>query len=231
MVRWMNGLAHDVSRPLAGPLVALVAGALLGAACEPVEGSEPIDGAVAVDASIVDGRPDARIRVADSERDFAGTQGAGGWQYLYEELPGAVRREMVYSGTTWVVDDARFWTQLTPWGGHPNVGGRVAEGSVAVQLPVRRWLSDAGGAAIVAYHAARVESRVCGDGVTTRVIVDDVVRWEHTFPGTGASVVDGELPVTLGQGSTVDLVIDPLASDGCDSTTFKAVVTVTAPPD
>jgi hypothetical protein len=230
MVRWMIGSAHVVSgsRQRAGGLAVLAATALL-AACEPVAGSEPIDGTVSADAAMVDGPSDARVRVADSELDFAGSQGAGGWQYLYEELPSAVRREMVYDGGSWVVDDTRYWTRLSPRGGHPNVGGRVGESSVAIHLPVRRWLSDTAGAATIRYRAGREHEQVCGDGVATRVVVDDVVRWEQTFPGTGPGVVEGELVVTLGPGSTVDLVMDPLASDACDSTVFAAVVTVAAP--
>jgi hypothetical protein len=232
MVRCMTGPAPVASpwRPPGATLVALVAGALLATGCEPVEGSA-VDGKAAIDASIVDATPDAPVRVADSERDFAGTQGAGGWQYLYQEMPSEVRRELVYSDGAWVVDDERFWTQLWVTGGHPNVGGRVADGPVAIHLPVRRWLSDAEGAATIAYRASREHPGPCGDGVVTRVIVDDVLRWEQPLPGdgTGPTVVEGELMVTLGTGSTVELVIDPVAGDGCDSTAFKAVITVTAP--
>jgi hypothetical protein len=230
MVGCMSGPAAVASsRPTGAVLVVLAAGAL-ATGCEPVAGSDA-DGKVATDGPVGDGPPDARVRVADSERDFAGTQGAGGWQYLYQEMPSEVRRELVHRDGAWVVDDERFWTQLTVTGGHPNVGGRVADGPVAIHLPVRRWLADAEGAATIAYRASREHPGPCGDGVVTRVIVDDVLRWEQPLPGdgTGPTVVEDELMVMLGTGSTVELVIDPVAGDGCDSTAFKAVITVSAP--
>jgi len=212
--------------------VLLTVAILLGAGCGRVENDGPAaDGSVPPDgAGLPDGAalPDGNLRVADSLRDFAATQGAGGWEYLYQEPPSAVLKELVYADGTWAVDQTRFWTSLWDSGGHPNIGGRPGKGNNIVQMPVRRWISDAAGSATIAYKAARNHPVICGDGVLVRGIVDDVVRWEQALPGDAdGTPVEGVLSTTLGLGSTVDLAVDSLITDGCDSTFFTAIITVT----
>jgi hypothetical protein len=230
----MLGSLQDVAG-MRGRAGALALAMLIGTGCGKVDTGNPggdgelRDGAAAADGSAPAdaAAPDASVRVADSVRDFAETQGAGGWQYLYAQ-PGSELAEMVHADGLWFVDHNLYWTQLWDSGGHPNVGGRVVEGPVVVQQPVRRWTSDLAGSATIAYAAARIHDGPCGDGVAVRVIVDDEVAWEYTLPGEAdMTPVEGTLSTTLAQGSTVDLVLDPLTGDGCDGTYFTAIITVT----
>lgn len=208
---------------------ALVTAAHLLGACGRVDSEPPAGPDAALAMTDAPTAADAHVRVADSDRDFAGTQGAGGWLYLYQEMPSGVRRELSFHDGAWVVDDTRYWTWVSQNSMHPNVAGRPeTEGNAAVQLPVRRWLSDTAGAATIAFRAGRNHPAPCGDGVTARVIVDDVVRWERAFAGDAVDMfVTESLAATLGEGSTVDFVVDPLTNDGCDSTWITATIRVT----
>jgi hypothetical protein len=219
--------------------LAVPAAILLAVGCGRVASEgEAADGGAAADGHVAsDGGgppdaalpPDAYVRVADSIEDFALTQGAGGWHYLFLEPPSTDLAELVPLEDHWALDETRFWTSLWPSGGHPNVGGRPGEGNAILQVPVRRWISDTAGWATIDYVAARSHPGLCGDGVAVRLIVDGAVLWEQTIPGDADTApIEGSVEAAVAAGSTVDLVLDPLVNDGCDSTLFTATISVTA---
>jgi len=67
---------------------------------------------------------------------------------------------------------------------------------------------------------------MCGEGVVASLVVDDVELKQVTLVQTDTIVVNDTLHAALHVGSTVDLELAPGASDGCDSTTLTAVITV-----
>jgi hypothetical protein len=178
---------------------------------------------VPVDAS-VDAPP---AHVADSTADFADVQGAGGWHYLYQEpMASPALKEMVYDAENerWVVDPTKYWSQITYDQMHPNVNGMQSPATMIRQDPVRRWIANAAGTAAIRYHVAKADR--CGDGVTARIVVDGVVRGEHTLAADDTVGLDSEVSAPIAIGSTIDLVLDAVAEEGCDGTVFTATITV-----
>lgn len=203
--------------------------ALGGAACGEVEKdpAAPMQDA-AIDATAP--MPDAGPRIADSVADFSLVQGRGGWSYLYQ-VPGQPLMALAEPvEDTWWMDFDLRWTSIGDSFVHPNVTGKTNGmdnfPGAGVQFPVRRWTADVAGAADIAYTLSKRDDAVCGGGVVARIIVDGVQLVEHMIAFDDETGYTDTLHAQLHVGSTVDIIVDGLDDDGCDSTRTIAKITV-----
>jgi hypothetical protein len=174
--------------------------------------------------------PDAAPRITSALDDFSVTQDQGGWRYLYQE-PGQPLKELPAAfGEIWWMNFDQRWTQIGADYAHPNFGGKAdmtgGFPGMGIQHAVRRWTSDAAGAADIDYTVSKRDDAVCGDGVLTRILADGVQLVEHAIAGDDEIGVTGTLHAQLRAGSTVDLVVEPNADDACDSTRTLMTITV-----
>lgn len=196
-----------------------------------VEGSPCDDGNICTTsatctAGICIGVGDMVCTVAHSRDEFSTTQGARGWSYGYWEISTDANasyqaatdfRELAQLSGAWrppsYADqpDPNFtWAYLLHWGGHP---GSYPE----VRAPIRRWISDVNGRANAIVHMARADSG--GDGTRMILVVDGVTLLSRDVAGAGGEVTE-TVPIDVTIGSTVDLLLHPIAEDGADSTTM-----------
>lgn len=179
--------------------------------------------------SVISAMPDAGARIADSVADFSLVQGNGGWRYLYQE-PGQPLKELGdIHGMSWWMDYETRWTNITSDSMHPNVDGK---GDALGNLPgkgteyaVRRWTADVTGSAEIEYIVAK-DNTQCGDGVLTRILIDDMELVEHKVNFNDNSGFSGTLHAPLLVGSNVDLRLEPGADQDCDGTHFVAKIIV-----
>jgi hypothetical protein len=173
--------------------------------------------------------------VADTERDFSEEQGGSGWYYGYYSAgtdedgsydSAADFAPMEYCGSsTWKPpgrcgDDSKQpgyrWTMNLAWGlQHP-------ETQPELELPVRRWISDASGPARIA-----ITHRVggtAGDGTRALLLIDGREVWRNDAePGDEHEVRD-ELQVELRMGTEIEQLLHPIESSADDMTYFAITV-------
>ena len=102
------------------------------------------------------------------------------------------------------------WAYLARWGGHP---GTYPE----VRIPIRRWVSDVSGRANAIVHFDLADS--AGDGTRAILIVDGVTVFSRdVVPGDAAGFTE-PVAIDVHVGSTVDVLLDPKANDGADTST------------
>ncbi len=209
-----EGIMHTHS----GRWIAVMWATLGSGACQGVVSSTH-------DASLLDTGP----RVTDSVVDFSLIQGNGRWRYLYQE-PGEPLKELTdIHGMMWWMNYETRWTNIGTDFMHPNVHGKPnALGNfvnMGVQYPVRRWTADVAGTADIDYAVAKANT-LCGDGVVTRILVDDVELVEHTIAFNDDAGFGGTLHATVLVGSNVDLLLEGGANEDCDGTRFTAKIVV-----
>lgn len=175
--------------------------------------------------------------IADSVRDFSGTQGGGSWHYGYypgpftasafHEMTEYVPNAHPVFGSEWFEQSGSYWTQLWAVGGHPN-GASTTGGRVPVeQWAVRRWISTATGTLTLTGTLAKLDTG--GDGTTGHIIVDGQELWKQPIGGFDTTGINYNVSASVHSGSTVDFAISPGPTDNNDSTKFTA--TVSAPAD
>ncbi len=170
--------------------------------------------------------------LADSVAEFSGEQGRDGWYYGYLEPGGAnTFVEMPsyveggadpgwYAGTGGV-----YWTMMDASTMHPNgvttTGGR----SPVEQWAVRRWISEVDGQIEVKGHFAKLSVDGTSNGVAAYVFIDGEMDWAWYLEGWDDGGVDYDKVLTVAEGSTVDIVLDPWkADDRSDRSTLTAQV-------
>jgi len=159
--------------------------------------------------------------VADSQTEFDGTQGHLGWWYgtwHAETVPPPYDPDTsfelsVYADPLWecATPDANEWAWSAWWGNHDDAS--------PLQLPIRRWVSDVSGPAVVTIHIDKSDTS-CGDGTEGRLLIDGVTVWSHAVAFDDSVGVTDLIPVQLAIGTKVDAMLHPVGSDSCDSTNF-----------
>lgn len=170
--------------------------------------------------------------VAESQAEFAAAQGAAGWYYgAWEVTPDpdgtyaatdfvefALYAGDVWRPTTWEADPSPnfTWAYLTDWGGHPGTYPMV-------RAPVRRWISDVAGPAVVTV-ALRKADTAAGDGTRTSLVIDGVEVWQRGVAFDDIVGFSEDVPVTLAVGTRVDLLLHANVNDGADTSVIGMTV-------
>ena len=172
--------------------------------------------------------------LADSAEGFGGSQGTadGAWSYgYYDGDPAAYQPDAVRPMT---------WTR-NPWGYRWQCPYRFAVIGVNDTHPslhdthpvwtVRRWRSNASGAARITGSASRAAG-AGGDGTGVKVLVDGKEIFSRIAGAPGApATVDFDLPVTLRAGARVDFAVTPGPGVNIDfdDLTFTAQISLLRP--
>lgn len=173
--------------------------------------------------------PAVSCELAASMTDFAQVQGERGWTYGYyrpaEDADGVYAvtdfRAAAWLDEAWRPPDYTSvftWTYLMPWGGHPAV--------INPTWPIRRWVSATAGPAMIQLHASKSDSS-CGDGIRTFLLVDGVEVWSVTLAFDDGEGVTQEVPLELEVGMTLDIAVEALETEACD--TFDSLATIHVP--
>ncbi|MEZ4651023.1 MAG: hypothetical protein R3E97_20000 [Candidatus Eisenbacteria bacterium] len=171
--------------------------------------------------------------VADSVRDFSGSQGEHGWSYgywdetsdadrVYEQtedfqpLPhfgddrenGLSRHSDFTTGKLWYLEDGRYYTSLWATGGHAHGTMDLGDYARADHWAVRRWTSTVNSRVEIRGHAGKTMpwgENWSGD-VEFRVIVGGVTVYEASLDDGGREyAVNAQVEV----GTPVDFLIGP----------------------
>ncbi|HOF18081.1 MAG TPA: glycosyl hydrolase, partial [Phycisphaerae bacterium] len=169
--------------------------------------------------------------LADSARDFSGTQGAGGWSYFYyvsnQDGSAPYQPEKVQP-MKWLPspgDWADMWTGPAKWYTISAGGAQPAVLDGAQGWTVLRWTSDTDGPVHLIVKLRRGRN---GDGVGCKIFLDGKeIHSKHLPPGATESI---DLTPTVHKGSRVDFVVTPgpALDSNHDSATLRA--TILTPP-
>jgi hypothetical protein len=179
------------------------------------------------------------VIVADTLRDFSGTQGTsnGTWFYgnCYIETgttynPSSVT-PMTYMRQSFGYEYTSFYSyaKIDANGAHPSA--RFGYPVVYPVWTVRRWHSNT--AALARISGTIIRSSIYGDGTGTRIYVDGNLVYSTIIGGAGAgATVDFDFTTPIQVGSKVDFAVTPgSAIDiGYDYIDFRAKISVPAPP-
>jgi hypothetical protein len=174
--------------------------------------------------------------VADSYRDFAGTQGEAGWSYgfwnasadgdgSYDSDADFVRMEYCPDESwsppgRWMPpgrcqadrDQAGYrWTMILVITMHP-------ENRPDTELPIRRWVSDVSGPARMLLD--NFVGGEGGDGSRALLFVDGVERWRNDAPVGEDARVRASIDVDLRVGTVIEQMVHPLEDPNFDMTHF-----------
>jgi hypothetical protein len=163
--------------------------------------------------------------VADSVRGFSDTQGKCGWTFGY--LPLGLEpftRLPLYisddeSSPGWAASTTRPpWLTITSTEQHPN--------SVPLAWIDRRWTSTVRGLISIRGKLAKVDAAATGDGIVASVQLAGAEVWRKriAFDDTQGQAFDltGEVEV----GTTIDFIVAPGLTDGHDTTSFTATISL-----
>jgi hypothetical protein len=166
--------------------------------------------------------------VADSQSGFSKTQGQCSWSYGYETPDDPRFRRMKdwdEADGKWLVARNVYWTAISAADEHPNGTVTSSGRTAAEQWSVRRWTSTVSGALTISCAARKSAVGIGGNGVDLRVLVDGENAQAEFLGGDDAVGTSFDVPVTVGVGSTVDLLVDPHESDDLyDATIFTAQI-------
>ncbi len=184
--------------------------------------------------------------IADSSADWSasGTQGENGWTYgLYDataDANGMYDRDdfQAFEGPTWVWNGSKWdeanvdgdnvpWTEVAQDTGHPN-----GDNNGDVHYAMRRWESDASGAATITYNLGKANPN-CGNGTTAIVYHNGTELGSQTVAFDDAAGTSASVMASIAVGDHLDLALTPLGTDGtlndgCDGSAFGMVVDLAA---
>ncbi len=153
------------------------------------------------------------LLVADSERDFSGTQGGanGTWAYGNAVIPlGSAYNTSLASGMTYTrtlfdsfYSSAYSFAKLDTNGGHPSA--TLNQSPVHPVWTVRRWHSNFAGNARIT--GTIVRASVSGDGTGARIYVNNTLVYSTL--AVGASTVSFDFTTPIQIGAKLDLTITP----------------------
>jgi hypothetical protein len=218
--------AHDGGKPPADQC----AGKQDGTRCDDWDACTPSSTCRA--GACVPGNAFGDCTIADSAAEFGESQGENGWFYGFwnesEDPDGSYAvselSEMEYCGdSSWrppgicelTREEPGFrWTQNLAWGlQHP-------ETRPAVELPIRRWVSDVSGPAslLIAHYTAGEFS----DGTRALLLFDGREVWRNVAMGGDEVGVSETMAIELAVGMVIDQLVHPLA-DSADDTTYFTI--------
>jgi hypothetical protein len=163
--------------------------------------------------------------VADSVRGFSDTQGKCGWSFGY--LPQGVEPFTllpVYvpteeSSPGWAASASRPpWLNITSTEQHPN--------SAPPAWIDRRWTSTVRGRIAVRGHVAKADAGATGDGVVASMRLAGAEVWREQVAFDDTHGVDFALTGEVEVGTNIDFIVAPGLTDGHDTTTFTAVLSL-----
>lgn len=179
--------------------------------------------------------------VADSIRDFSGTQGTGAGTWFYGYYDGDIQayaanhRSASFKAMTYTRASAEYnWTApyysalVDANGAHPST--RPVDPANPVDYTqvwcVRRWQSNVAGTAHITGSVDR--SSTFGDGTVAKVIVDGAEFYSGMVTSNGGAKVDFSAPIQAG--SVVDFVVTPGPGNDLnyDYVSFPVQISVTA---
>ena len=179
------------------------------------------------------------VIVADTFRDFSGTQGAanGTWFYgnCYVETGTAYNPSSVtsmnYTRQAFGYEYNSFYgyAKIDANGAHPSA--RYGYDVVYPVWTVRRWLSNT--AATARITGTIIRSVIFGDGSGARIYVDGNLVYSTIIGGAGVgATTDFDFTTPIQVGSKVDFVVTPGSgiNIGYDYVDFRAQISVPAPP-
>ncbi|MCC6678542.1 MAG: hypothetical protein IT436_15520 [Phycisphaerales bacterium] len=173
--------------------------------------------------------------IADSVADFAGVQGANGWFYglynlsldvdhLYTQAEFAEMSLAAWNGSVWQWPGTQPpYVSFNPWACHPDGVNREEQ-----HHAIRRWVSTVDGEIIITGRLAKWDTR-SGDGASNGtigvLIADGIQLLNYTLAWDDSEGVSYEFPLTVQQGSIIDLCVDANGVDYFDGTMFTMTVT------
>ncbi len=177
--------------------------------------------------------------IADTFRDFSGTQGTanGTWSYLNGYFPPGSAFDpnaltaLTYAATNYGYEyDMGFpFVKLDASGGHPGV-----RQGYAVDYPVwsvRRWLSSVN--ANVQINGTIIRASAAGDGTGARIYVDGILVYATTIGGANVgATINFNFGTPVHSGSKVDFVLTPgpAIDVNFDYVDFRAQISGPPPP-
>ena len=182
-------------------------------------------------AGACQGSGDHPCVVADSIAEFAMTQGLQGFWYgawAQGSDPDGTYQDNDFTELTACAPDAWKpacvdmtdpdfrWTLLTAALAHAATIPKL-------EIPVRRWVSDVSGEAFASldhHHADPGD----GDGTKAQLLLDGSLIWENEIGPADAAGNQVEIPVTLAEGTRVELLLHPRANQARDMTHFSLVL-------
>lgn len=171
--------------------------------------------------------------LADSQADFSGVQGQGGWYYGFYEgtlNPSGFQQFPlfgVFTSNTWSRSanaPGGYWTFMSDIGGHPS-GIQGASGrQPVINWAVRRFVFAAGGTVVVSGQLKKA-NQACGSGVIGHIFVNGAEVWTQTIQGNDLVGVSYSLQLCLPANSVIDWAIDPRnGEETCDYSVFSATI-------
>jgi hypothetical protein len=182
-------------------------------------------------SGVCTGDPPLMCTVANSETEFDTVQGTNSWFYGFWDVSndvdatyqGADYQQLALFDGAWrhpswqpVPSPDFSWMYVVWWGAHPSTLPITA-------MPVRRWVSDVSGRANVVISFSKSDASG-GDGTRAILAIDGQVVWMRAVEGTDGDGFTEALPIDLAIGTTVDLLLDPIADEGSDSSDQKVLI-------
>jgi hypothetical protein len=224
-----------------GDAAVTIDGAALDACADAADGTPCDDHDVCTPAAscrqgqCVPGNAFDSCEVADSTRDYGAVQGENDWYYGYwdaeadpdgsydsqrdfqemEHCDDDVWRPPGRCGMS--RDDAGYrWTS--------NLGDSLQhpETEPGLELPVRRWRSDASGPARI--RADHNVGGSAGDGTRALLLVDGAEIWRNDAEAGDQVGTQATLEVELHVGTLIEQIVHPIGSSADDTTYFAIVV-------
>lgn len=171
--------------------------------------------------------------IADSVREFSGTQGQNGWYYGYwdqsadvdghydpvkdfqlfkhfgtDSINGLSKRTEFTTGPLWYLEDGRYYTSLWAEGGHPHGSMDLSSYARADQWVVRRWISNVSGQLDISGQAGKVMpwGEYWRGNFKFLIVAGDEVIFETTADqGSQAYAISTAIEV----GTPIDFLIGP----------------------
>lgn len=168
------------------------------------------------------------MTIADSQLDFAATQGENNWFYGYYTTPANTSSFTLmefFSNNAWSESTSYPpYTILWESGGHPNDSSHGGE-----HWAVRRWVSEVNGNISISGHLADRDYGSNGNGIIGRIYVDGLEIYNHQISEGDLTGIDYLIDAYVEVGSFVDFVIDPNNTFYTDSTTFTSSISAIVP--
>jgi|GEM_PF-2371796 len=188
--------------------------------------------------------------IADSVRDFSGSQGTNGWFYGYwdrssdqdgaydpvsdfqllahfgkDRINGLSQRPEFTTGELWYLEDGRYYTSVWAEGGHPHGTMELGVYAKADHWVVRRWVSSVDSRVEIHGHAGKVMpwgENWTGD-VKFLIVVGGSRVYEAVFSDGGQTY---SVSATVHAGSPVDFLIGP--GSGIGVIKFTGIIQVSS---
>ena len=156
-------------------------------------------------------RASANIYVAAN--DFSNVQGCNQWSY--RDSKGA---NLAYDAASKQWKGSETYLLIWNTGAHPGLNADV----------VRRWTASATGSIRITGNAVDLGGAGSGaDGVNVSIRKGTGVLWQSNLNNGSTTPVAYNVTTTVAAGNTIDFVVNKLASNNNDSTSFNPTITFT----